>query len=42
MWGVGRKEKKIDENMSKIPYYLSAGQKVSVYCIDNSERGEAS
>jgi len=40
--GLAGRKKKIDENMSKIPYYLSAGQEVSVYCIDNSERGEAS
>lgn len=42
LWGVGKKGEKIDANMSKIPYYLSAGQELSVYCIDNSEREEAS
>lgn len=40
--GLAEREKKIDANMSKTPYYLSAGQELSVYCIDNSEREEAS
>lgn len=40
--GMAGREKKIGANMSKIPYYLSAGQEISVYCIDSSERGEAS
>lgn len=40
LWGVAERGEKIDANMSKTPYYLSAGQELSVYCI-TSEREEA-